>query len=536
MNQLWRKTCIAGPRMALVVLTAGAWISVVFVSAVAAQSQSEPPTSAPASQGTGGPRAVIAEATKDFGEFWAGAELTHNFVIKNPGDQVLQLLSVKASCGCTSTGYDKEIAPGAEGKVSAKLNTKNFPGRFSKSITVTTNDPTQQTIHLTLSGTAKQYVSVEPRNAAFTQVQPDEILKRTVRITNNGTEPMKLDLEADRAGPFTAVLKEVEPGKSYDLEITGQPPYQPKLNRGTFNLTTNVAAQAKIEVPCSAYVPPRLELRPDSLRLRPVMREETRETLRFVNNGKTGVKVTGAEVDDPKVTAAVREDNPGKEYAIELVFPKDYSAPDDGAKLLVKTDDLEMPALTVPITQMVPPKPLPKPGDNLVGQPAPKITLTTVEGQSLAVGEPRDEALLLTFYASSSPFAKRVLPEVEKIHQKFKDRGVRVVAINQNGRTGKTAQTAGQITESFTSLGLTMERALDPDREAGRPYPVQASFPTLYLIGRNGVVEATYLGTQPDLLDAVSKDLDLLLAGQSPSAAKRSAATRAEPPAGPLVK
>ena len=526
MNRAGHEGRIGRPGRTLVTLALAWGLSVGFASRSGAQaSEAAPPPAAGSQPAGGGPVAVFPELTKDFGEFWAGEDLTYNFVVRNTGDQVLQLVSVKPSCGCTSTGYDREIPPGGQGKVSAKLSTKNIAAKFSKTITVTTNDPTHAAITLTLTGTAKQRIELEPRNATWTQVQADEVLSKTVRITNRSDQPLTLSLDADKADVFTAVLKEVEPGKAYDLEISARPPYQPRLNHGVFNLTSNIPDKPKIDVPCSAYVPPRLEVRPDQVRLRPVVHEPTKETLRFINNGKNPVRVVGVELADEKVTTAIREENPGKDYAIELQFPEDYR-PGANLQVVVRTDDAEVSSLSVPIAQLATPQPMPKPGATLVGQPAPRVTLTTVRGESIAVGEPRADALVLAFYASWNPYTNRVLPELEKVHQTYRERGVRVVAISVDERTGKAARTEEQVAEAFTSLKLTMDRVLDPQKTAGTPYFAQ-TYPMVYLIGKNGVVEAAYLGTQADLFAALSQDLDALQAGRAPSATPKAASSAA---------
>ena len=514
------------PRAALTVLPALAFIGVAGWSPALAQTKDdvpipEPPAPLPAPNGSSeeggeldGPRAVFVTPHKNFGELWAGTELTHVFTVKNTGTKTLKILKVKASCGCTQTGYDKQIAPGAEGKISTKLRTRNFNGKFSKIVTVTTNDPDNTTVRLELSGIAKQHITVEPRTANFKNVQPDETLKKTVTITNNSAQPLELTLEQVRAGPFTAVLTESEPGKSYTLEITGNPPYRPDLNRETFHLATNVPTRPKVDVMCIARVPPRLGVQPTKILLGAAQQKETRKSVRFTNNGKTAVNVTGVEVSDPKVTVAVDERDPGKDYFIDLVFPPGYLSGEKGERLVIKTDDSQEPTMTVPIVG-----PKRKPGKKLVGKPAPKVIFETVDGRQIATGVPSDEILVLEFYVSWCPHCKRTLPDVEKLHQKYKGKGVRVVAVSEDGHTGRKARTEAQIAEYFEELNLTMERVLDPQHKLGNPYKVR-SYPAMYLLGKNGVVEALHSGAKRDLVEVVSRDLDLLLEGKSPSAAK----------------
>ncbi len=75
------------------------------------------------------------------------------FTFTNTGNEPLTLTSVRASCGCTASNYTKEsVAPGAQGTVEATYNPANRPGKFAKSVSVTSNDPNQSTIVLTIKG------------------------------------------------------------------------------------------------------------------------------------------------------------------------------------------------------------------------------------------------------------------------------------------------------------------------------------------------------------------------------------------------
>lgn len=64
-------------------------------------------------------------------------ELNHKFVFTNVSNVPVQLLDVKASCGCTTPAWTKEtVMPGQKGTITATYNTRNRPGKFTKTITV----------------------------------------------------------------------------------------------------------------------------------------------------------------------------------------------------------------------------------------------------------------------------------------------------------------------------------------------------------------------------------------------------------------
>ncbi|MDH5476193.1 MAG: DUF1573 domain-containing protein [Cyclobacteriaceae bacterium] len=66
--------------------------------------------------------------------------IVYEFKFINNSIDSIKILHVKASCGCTTPGWSREaIAPGASGYIKAQYNTRNRPGVFNKSLTVTTN-------------------------------------------------------------------------------------------------------------------------------------------------------------------------------------------------------------------------------------------------------------------------------------------------------------------------------------------------------------------------------------------------------------
>lgn len=98
-----------------------------------------------------GPKLVIASLEHSFGKVKPGTPLTYTFTIKNQGDTNLEITNVAPSCGCTTSDFDKVIAPGKEGKVTLEVKkTDGYKGEITKNATVTTNDPDHQTFQLVL--------------------------------------------------------------------------------------------------------------------------------------------------------------------------------------------------------------------------------------------------------------------------------------------------------------------------------------------------------------------------------------------------
>jgi hypothetical protein len=102
-------------------------------------------------QNPAAPKLSIPSLEHSFGSVKAGTPLTYSFEIKNEGKADLEIKSVNPSCGCTTSKFDKVIAPGKVGTVTLAVEkTEGYKGEVTKTASVTTNDPDHQNFTLTL--------------------------------------------------------------------------------------------------------------------------------------------------------------------------------------------------------------------------------------------------------------------------------------------------------------------------------------------------------------------------------------------------
>ena len=100
-----------------------------------------------------GPKLSFDDESHNFGAIKEGIVAEYTFKFINTGDQPLILKDVRPSCGCTTPEWSKEpVQPGKSGKIVVKFNSAGRPGKFNKSITITSNIP-EDTKILFISGT-----------------------------------------------------------------------------------------------------------------------------------------------------------------------------------------------------------------------------------------------------------------------------------------------------------------------------------------------------------------------------------------------
>ncbi len=93
---------------------------------------------------------TFTEEIFNYGTVKEGEVVEHTFKFKNSGVAPLTITSAKSTCGCTVPVFPKEpIAPGAEGEISVKFNTKNKSGNQKKPVNIVANTwPAKTTVYI----------------------------------------------------------------------------------------------------------------------------------------------------------------------------------------------------------------------------------------------------------------------------------------------------------------------------------------------------------------------------------------------------
>ncbi len=95
------------------------------------------------------PKIEFYDADIDGGKIIEGEKFVYDFRFKNTGKSTLLIESAKASCGCTASApEDKEVAPGAESRITASFDSKGRLGQQTKTITVKSNDISNPNVQL----------------------------------------------------------------------------------------------------------------------------------------------------------------------------------------------------------------------------------------------------------------------------------------------------------------------------------------------------------------------------------------------------
>ncbi|WOO41644.1 DUF1573 domain-containing protein [Rubellicoccus peritrichatus] len=146
-------------------------------------------------------------------------EIIGVFKFKNTGDNAIEILTTRSSCGCTIPEMAKQVyAPGESGELKAVFTIGNRTGPQRKTITVTTNSPEQRVTRLVLSTDIPEVANIRPKMLLWRKGSEPEWKEAIIRtdVENQISVP---EFEGDKKKLPAYELKPTETAGEYKLLI-----------------------------------------------------------------------------------------------------------------------------------------------------------------------------------------------------------------------------------------------------------------------------------------------------------------------------
>jgi len=141
---------------------------------------------------------------------------------------------------------------------------------------------------------------------------------------------------------------------------------------------------------------------------------------------------------------------------------------------------------------------------------APDFKAQTITGKQFALSDLRGRVVLLDFWATWCPPCRMETPELQKLWQKYRDKGLVVIGISVD-REG------AQVVRKFTQdHKLTYWQVSDAQGRIADKYGIRP-IPTTYIVDTKGVIRYLQIGFGPGVEKELAKQIKVLL----PSAAKQ---------------
>jgi hypothetical protein len=147
--------------------------------------------------------------------------ISHKFIIRNDGTEILKLAQPRLSCGgCTSIDpFMKDVPPGRETELVVHLNLKGMRGEIRRDIWIQTNDPVRSVVQLYLEGIVTPDLQIAPRGCFFGHITAGDIMEREVIITNSTTNGLSISKVECSSEYFGAQYETLESGVSYRIIV-----------------------------------------------------------------------------------------------------------------------------------------------------------------------------------------------------------------------------------------------------------------------------------------------------------------------------
>lgn len=179
-----------------------------------------------------GPKVSVQELEHNFGDVNQGDVVSHSFVLSNNGGDLLSILDVKASCGCTAANPDKNsLKPGETTNIVVSFNSKGRKGAQTKTVTVKTNDKEDPILTLTIKCNVIVPVKDAKKDGAlilfpenqfdFGKVSEGRIVGHTFKFSNDGNAVLNIKDIKTSCGCTAAVVSEktIKPGESGSIKV-----------------------------------------------------------------------------------------------------------------------------------------------------------------------------------------------------------------------------------------------------------------------------------------------------------------------------
>jgi peroxiredoxin len=138
-----------------------------------------------------------------------------------------------------------------------------------------------------------------------------------------------------------------------------------------------------------------------------------------------------------------------------------------------------------------------------LNQIAPDFTLKNLQGENISLAEQRGQIIVINFWASWCGPCRKEMPELQQLHDKFKDLGVAVWGVNveQENQAGR---------DFLTGLDLSFPIFFDQTNKISATYQVEA-MPTTVIVDRDGKVRYVFRGYKTGYEKKYAKALKKLI-------------------------
>lgn len=141
-----------------------------------------------------------------------------------------------------------------------------------------------------------------------------------------------------------------------------------------------------------------------------------------------------------------------------------------------------------------------------IGSPAPAFSLNDLKGKTVTLADYRGKVVMVDFWAPWCGPCKEEMPALEALYRKYSRAGLVIVGISVDESEKAISRFLEEVPLSFTVVPDNKGRAAEAYRFS--------NLPTVYVIGRDGIVRSIHKGFWKELTQVYEKEITELLKQQ----------------------
>jgi len=137
-----------------------------------------------------------------------------------------------------------------------------------------------------------------------------------------------------------------------------------------------------------------------------------------------------------------------------------------------------------------------------VGQPAPALTIETLDGKTFDITAQKGKIVLLHFWATWCAPCQQEMSVMNSFYKKHRNEGFEIIALDIEAPRGQTRDQMKQMLSKVDYSGALLRDA------SVNEYETPQAIPSTYVIDRAGIIRDVQ---EPDVIPLTEKDLDQLI-------------------------
>ncbi len=126
---------------------------------------------------------------------------------------------------------------------------------------------------------------------------------------------------------------------------------------------------------------------------------------------------------------------------------------------------------------------------------APDFTLRSLDGERFTLSSLQGKVVLLNFWATWCPPCRREIPDLNRIYDTYKDRGVVILGVSWDELSNEQIKT---FVKNYKVAYPILYGTQSELSQVGKAYAWEGYLPTTYLIDRKGHLRDVYVGARSE--------------------------------------